>query len=510
MTHSPIQIRFSSYQQAQNDLARAGFQPTGSGFYRQAHSLWQLSKTSDGYSLIRTAAEPDVFEEDVVSEAPGPHAKEHLKMGALDRYGVEVRVGDFVHYSLAGEPVAGRVMRASYGYLDVQLKAQVDNGVPSDLVMVDRRLRVASAGEDPSIGIERESPLHDSAAKDLDSMNLHLNPDKTAALIDQHFSSYGAALADMFDQQLPQVTAASMRKLAEESKGCACKGVGCEDCMGRKATRVATWQSLQQVINRPEDLKRAITAVAAGMRARRVSREANIPLAIAYELRDDLAAIPAREARELFALAKNVRIASIEDKSFSVLAERVGEEFAQYLTDHVLAYRKQALKFQRCAVDQTARDYWKAYYGEYGEQWIREIKRRIKADLVKAALLKQAVDDAAAEYWSNYYGDYGDRLVEEVDRASAKKEVTARRVPMNAGAPAMSLPKPVQHRDIFASANIIAEEQWGGNRVALAKSPSGVFSVLVRSGNAQREKVASTEAEAISEFRKMVYAHCGA
>lgn len=509
VTEPSDMLRFASYDAAEQGLRQGHFERVGSAIYKHGHSLWQLSKLSDGYALVRVAAEPDVFEEDETHEAPGIHSEEQLKMGSRDRYGVQVRPGDVVHYSLGGEPVMGRVVRAAYGYLDVRLDGQMDSGVPSDMTMVDRQRRASGHGEDPSIGIERDSPMHETDKSDKEQMGMHVNPEKAAAFIGQHFGSFGATLTDTFEQPIPRSVVAKLNRLAQMAKSCAqCRGAGCVQCMGRNATRIASWESLQKFA--PQNVIYAVLDnIKAGMHARRASKVANIPFAVAYELREDIAPMPPQEARAIFSMAKNVRTATVDDAAFGELAGKVGPEFATHLAMHVLAYRNKALAFQRVAVDQTAEDYWKAYFGDYGAQWVREIKRRVKADLMQVMLVKQGVDETAAKYWSNYFGDYGEKLVEEVDRASKKKEVTAARKPMNADATPMPLPQPVARRDIFAGANIIAEEAWENNRVALAKTASGAFQVLIRSGNAQKAETATSHHDAITKFRKAVYAHCG-
>jgi hypothetical protein len=499
-------LRFASYASAVENLERSGFERLGSAFYKQGHALWQLSKASDGYSLVRVAAEPEVFEEDKVKEAPGLHEHEQLKMGSRDRYGVPIQLGALVHYSLGGEPAVGRVVRAAYGYLDVRLNDQVDSGVPSDLVMVDRR---AAVDENLSLGIERDSPEHEVDSGDKEQMNMHLNPEKVAAFVEQHFCSFGATLVDAFEQTVPRTLVAKVNKLAQEAKACeTCTGKGCEKCMGRQATRIASWESLQQFAAKPV-LRAIVDAVQAGARARQASKVANIPFALAYELRDAIAAVPAHEARAILATAKNVRTATLDDAAYGELVGRLGADRALHLASCVLDCRNKKLAFQRVAVDQTAEDYWTAYFGDYGEQWVREIKRRVKADFVRVALLKQGVDQTAAEYWSNYFGDYGDKLVDEVDRSTkSKKDVTAA-VKRPMGTSPMLLPQSVPRRDIFVGANIIAEESWEGNRVAIAKAASGAFQVLIRSGNAQKVEVLPSQREAVAAFRKAVYAHCG-
>jgi hypothetical protein len=36
----------------------------------------------------------------------------------------------------------------------------------------------------------------------------------------------------------------------------------------------------------------------------------------------------------------------------------------------------------KTAVDQAAKDYWKAFYKEYGETWVKDVPRKIKAALI--------------------------------------------------------------------------------------------------------------------------------
>ena len=77
----------------------------------------------------------------------------------------------------------------------------------------------------------------------------------------------------------------------------------------------------------------------------------------------------------------------------------------------------------KISVDQAADDYWTSYYGPYGEQLVKEVKKRVKADLAKVWLEKQGVDQAAADYWSNYFTDenYGEMLTREVPKKLSPK-----------------------------------------------------------------------------------------
>lgn len=77
----------------------------------------------------------------------------------------------------------------------------------------------------------------------------------------------------------------------------------------------------------------------------------------------------------------------------------------------------------KIAIDQAAAEYYKAYYGPFGESLVKEVKKRVKADLSKLWMVKQGVDEAAAEYWSAYYADtgYGADMTKDVkDRKKAQ------------------------------------------------------------------------------------------
>jgi hypothetical protein len=82
-----------------------------------------------------------------------------------------------------------------------------------------------------------------------------------------------------------------------------------------------------------------------------------------------------------------------------------------------------ATQCPKVAVDAKAEDYWKAYYGPYGEQLVKEVKKRIKADLAKIWLMKQGVDEAAAKYWQNYFTDenYGEELTKDIPKRLSPK-----------------------------------------------------------------------------------------
>ena len=76
---------------------------------------------------------------------------------------------------------------------------------------------------------------------------------------------------------------------------------------------------------------------------------------------------------------------------------------------------------RRLAIDRSAKEYWESYLGPFGKEMVREIKKRVRADLAKAWLRKHGVDSAAAEYWSQYYGEYGEKWVSVVPKMISPK-----------------------------------------------------------------------------------------
>jgi hypothetical protein len=50
---------------------------------------------------------------------------------------------------------------------------------------------------------------------------------------------------------------------------------------------------------------------------------------------------------------------------------------------------------RKTALDQTAKDYWTAYFGEYGKSWVRDIPRRIKANLDSEFARSASPDDSS-------------------------------------------------------------------------------------------------------------------
>jgi len=178
--------------------------------------------------------------------------------------------------------------------------------------------------------------------------------------------------------------------------------------------KVYSWQDLGKVFGE-DTIKEIKFAVAHGMRVRQASKFLNLPFILTADLIEDVEVI-----------GKN----AVKDIVSRVKAGRVKEAISEYGTPakKVAKLFKEAheLNNHRIAVDEAAKKYWEDYYGEYGAQLVKEIKKRVRADLAYEWLRKCGVDEAAAKYWQNYFSDsdYGKALTEVLPKklTPGKKE----------------------------------------------------------------------------------------
>jgi len=522
-------LKSASSSEALDEVATLGYVSVGSGIYKRAHNLWSLEPSAGGgYALVRMASEPKSFPVDddpkeIVQEAPIPQEEESLdqKKGSrypitpdwdealtatagkefpdiTDRYGVSIRVGDVVSYPLGGDYVRGRVASVRGGYLDVQMQHQLDVGVPADFVIIDRKSRNAQ------LDVPIESPEHTRDKEDKENLNLTMHKSLEAQkkqAFKRYWVTYGASLADAIVSapNLPQTTLHNLRTAK----------------LGSKTQRVASWISLK-AYGGDQAVDTVLKHVRAGVAARLASRKLNLPLAVTWDLRHEIPKVARGSLPSLVLGLKEMKEFSIRDRIACDLVNKFGESTVGKWASAFVAYRKGTCELQKkIAVDTTAKDYWTSYFGEYGDEWVRDVKRRVRADLTSAKLKMQGVDSTAVDYWGNYFGEYGDELVKEVDRAVKKnpkvepqgRDPKAKSAsPMNLNAPPMSLPQPVKRRDIFAGVQPVLNEEIGSNRVALVKVANG-YNILVRSGNAQKSMFRKEQREALHEFGVAVKAH---
>lgn len=162
-----------------------------------------------------------------------------------------------------------------------------------------------------------------------------------------------------------------------------------------------------------EAVDEAMLAIAQGMKARRLSKYYNVPLVLAYDLMDKFADI---DKKELLDIINTVRTGGLLNKK---LSSKTAAEVSVLWSE----YSESGL--HKVAIDDAAKEYWEKYYGPFGKELVRDIRKRVRADLAKKWLTKVGLDQAAIEYWSNYYGEYGKLLTREdivKERKPSKKD----------------------------------------------------------------------------------------
>lgn len=159
------------------------------------------------------------------------------------------------------------------------------------------------------------------------------------------------------------------------------------------APKVSTWDELRKRFGSKviEVIRRD---VASGMRVRSASKYLNLPFLAASDVIYDLNGVDHRTIKEALTLIRGGNRKQAFAKHGKV-AQKVARIYDRA--------RKEGKR--KIAVDGEAATYWEDYYGPYGKQLVREIKKRVAADLHAAWLRKNGVDAVAAEYWAAYFTD---------------------------------------------------------------------------------------------------------
>jgi len=167
---------------------------------------------------------------------------------------------------------------------------------------------------------------------------------------------------------------------------------------------IHTWDELRSAFGM-KMVQDARQAVADGMKTRMASKYFDVPFLVAAEI---LAELP-NEDKQAIKLAIDALYDGLEvtaSRRGPTLAHRIAAIFAEFEDDDS----------RRIAVDSRAKSYWEDYYGPFGVELVKEVKRRVRADLAAAWMRKNGVDDVAAEYWSQYFGAYGEDWVKIVPK----------------------------------------------------------------------------------------------
>lgn len=231
--------------------------------------------------------------------------------------------------------------------------------------------------------------------------------DYTKAVVASAWGLFGAGLIDNsgFDRaEMPLAIRDRFNLVAKQLKA-----------EGEQPPKVRSWSQLTKVLGsaKVQEIKQS---VAQGMKVRQASKYLNLPFVITADLIDDADVIGRKAMRDIVDLVKSGR-RSLAAKQYGKIARKVGTlyDMARKTGNHKLA------------VDDSAKSYWEDYYGEYGKQLVKEVKKRVRADVAYEWLRRCGVDEAAAKYWQNYFtdSDYGKALTETLPKKlspSKKKE----------------------------------------------------------------------------------------
>lgn len=159
------------------------------------------------------------------------------------------------------------------------------------------------------------------------------------------------------------------------------------------APRVLSWRELYNGFGEKK-VKEATKYILLGMKARRTSKDLNIPWITAADVQEHVDVVGKKVVASIIRDFKGGRPNKAR-RQYGKIAEEI--ESAMKLPTKI-------------SVDKTTKDYWEKYFGPYGEQMTKELKKRIKADLHNVWLKKSGLDDYSADYWSKIYATSFDKI----------------------------------------------------------------------------------------------------
>lgn len=305
----------------------------------------------------------------------------------------DFKTGEEIVYSFFVDRLDGSDISAEeYGFLSDLI---VENG-DVEMEKQSHHLWTAEADADGNVFVNRST----AEREDLDDLEY------ARAVSASAWGLFGAHLVDELDNpklDLPKSIVARFESVAKVLK---------ED--GDTPPSVKSWETLGSDYS-VASINEVRQFVAHGMQTRQLSKEYSIPFVAAADLLDDIEIIGKTAVTDIVTRIKSGDQEVFED--YGTPAKKIAGLFDE--VDQGL---------YKLAVDQSAKDYWISYYGEFGEQLVKDVKKRIRADIAHDWLVKNGVDQAAAEYWQNYFseGGYGKALTETVPKklspSNVKKE----------------------------------------------------------------------------------------
>jgi hypothetical protein len=215
----------------------------------------------------------------------------------------------------------------------------------------------------------------------------------TKAVVATHLGLWGSSLTDYN----------SFNKLSDSMVG-RFERVASSLKEAQEAPKVYSWVDLNKAFTETK-VAEVRDHIVFGMKTRQLSKYLDIPFVGAADFHDDVQKVGKKTLKKI------------------VRAYKAGKRISQYGKLANKVKRVLGSRLPKVSVDQAAEDYYKAYYGPYGDQLVKEVKKRVKADLAKIWLVKQGVDESAADYWQNYFidGAYGQQMTKDIPKRLSPK-----------------------------------------------------------------------------------------
>lgn len=179
-----------------------------------------------------------------------------------------------------------------------------------------------------------------------------------------------------------------------------------------EAPKILTWGELRTAFS-DDAVGHVRRSIGYGMKTRMASKALGVPFIVAADILDKLPNVPADVVKRAVDYVKAGKAEGRKASSMDFVTRRVSAILAEYRDPST----------HRLAVDERAAAYWEAYYGPFGKELVREVQKRVRADLAGEWLRKNGVDEVAAEYWRNYFGEYGDKWVSVVPKKLSPSNV---------------------------------------------------------------------------------------
>jgi hypothetical protein len=173
-------------------------------------------------------------------------------------------------------------------------------------------------------------------------------------------------------------------------------------CVSNKAPQIKSWEELRTAFGE-EAISSVRAAIAQGIKVRLASKYLDLPFVMTKDVMDVTAGIDSKFVKEMCSGIKNGKTAEVV-KKFGKDAVAVANIFE--------GFKKSGMT--KLSVDDKAKKVWISFFGPYGSELVREIKRKVRADLAERWLQKNGCDSSASAYWSAYFGEYGSSWVKFV------------------------------------------------------------------------------------------------